>query len=227
LDKNRPSALHPINIVLKHKKEVYFYINDDNGLLTLSQLGVLEIHPWGSCIQDLEFPDMIIFDLDPSPDVPWKKVVAAAFEIKKHLSSLKLQSFVKTTGGKGLHIVVPIVPEYEWDEIKNFAQVFANFIMMNNPNNYVTKMSKAARTGKILIDYLRNLKGATAIAPYSTRARIHAPVSTPIAWDELSNDIQDTYYTRKTIPERLDSLKKDPWRDFFKLKQSLHLDKLK
>jgi bifunctional non-homologous end joining protein LigD len=226
-DKNHPSSLYLITIKEKHKKQKYFYLKDKAGLFALPQLGVLEIHPWGSCIDELEYPDMLIFDLDPATDVPWKKVVSAAFEIKAHLAEFKLRSFVKTTGGKGLHIVVPVKTEYEWAEIKNFAHVFVDFMMMKSPKNYITKMTKSARTGKIYLDYLRNQRGATAVAPYSTRARIHAPVSTPIDWDELTNDIGDTYFTLKTIPERLNHLKKDPWTDFFKLKQSLHLDTLK
>lgn len=221
-------ALHPIEIanINQGKSENYIYLDDLEGLLSLIQMGVLEIHPWGSRIENLEHPDILVFDLDPAPDILWKHVVEAAFEIKNHLSEFKLESFVKTTGGKGLHIVVPIQPEYEWDKVKNFAQVFVQFLEQVSPENYTSKMSKTQRKGKIFIDYLRNQRGATAIAVYSTRARIHAPVATPLHWDELTDDIMDTYYTIKTITKRLSHLRKDPWHNFWEIKQSLHLDQL-
>jgi len=216
-------SLFGISIKEKEKKADCIYIKDREGLIALTQMGVLEIHPWGSRIEDVEHPDVIIFDIDPSPEVLWKKVVEAANIIKKHLSEFKLRSFVKTTGGKGLHVVVPIKPEYDWDEIKNFSHTFVNFLVTNHPNAYVSNMSKSQRKGKIFIDYLRNQRGATAVAPYSTRARMHAPVSTPISWDELTNKLDDTFFTIETLPKRLDSLSKDPWKDFCKTKQSLNL----
>lgn len=221
-------ALHPIEIADIHQgeSENYIYLDNLEGLLTLVQMGVLEIHPWGSRIENLEYPDMIVFDLDPAPEILWKQVVEAAFEVKKHLNEFQLKSFVKTTGGKGLHVVVPIQQEYEWDTVKNFAHVFVQFLEKIKPENYISKMSKAKRTGKIFIDYLRNQRGATAIAAYSTRARIHAPVATPLDWDELTDNIQDTYYTIKTLSKRLRNLQKDPWHNFWKTKQSLRLDQL-
>ena len=136
-------------------------------------MGVLEIHPWGSMIDKLEQPDVIIFDLDPAPDIRWEAVVKAANEIRNSLDNLQLRSFVKNTGGKGLHVVVPITPEHNWTVIKSFSQLFVEFVQRQNPDKYITNMSKAKRTGKIFLDYLRNQQNATAIAPYSTRARIH------------------------------------------------------
>jgi bifunctional non-homologous end joining protein LigD len=189
-------------------------------------MGVLEIHPWGSKIDNLEQPDIIIFDLDPAPEVPWSRVVAAAKEVRNYLAEYQLISFVKTTGGKGLHVVVPIQPEYNWEEVKNFAYVFVQCLVKINPKEYTATMSKTKREGKIFIDYLRNQKAATAIAPYSTRARIHAPIATPLSWDELSNKPQNNSYTLKTLPKRLNQLKADPWKDFWQIKQSLRLDKL-
>jgi len=221
-----PPSLYEVIIKEKKGKEKHFYIKDKQGLLTLIQLGALEIHPWGCKVDDIEYPDIITFDLDPAPDVPWKRVVAAAFEIKEHLSKFKLKCFVKATGGKGLHIVIPIKPEYSWEEVKTFSQVFADFMVMNDPMNYISKMGKAKRKGKIFIDYLRNQRGATAIAPYSTRARKHAPVAVPLDWDHLTADRKDTVYTLKTLPAHLQSLRKDPWKNFLKLHQSLHLDEL-
>lgn len=226
INESTPSALHEITTKEKDKNEKCIYIDDYDGLMSLPQLAVLEIHSWGSRIENIEYPDMIVFDLDPAPNLSWKKIVLAAFEIKQYLSDFKLHSFVKTTGGKGLHIIIPIKPEYNWDEVKKFSQTFVNFITIQHPDKYINKMTKSKRIGKIFVDYLRNQRGSTAIAPYSTRARLHAPVATPISWDELTNDRKDTYFTIQSLPHRLNNLSKDPWEKFFKLNQSLHLDKL-
>lgn len=123
-----------------------------------------------------------------------------------------------------MHVVVPIEPEYDWNEIKNFTQVFAEFMERINPNQYTSTMNKAKRKGKIFIDFLRNQRGATAISSYSTRARIHAPVAVPIHWDELSKEKRDTEFTIKTLSKRLDTLKSDPWADYWEIKQSLRLN---
>ena len=221
-----PKALHSVLIETKEGEEDYIYLNNKTGLFSLVQMGVLEIHPWGSKIAHIEYPDFIVFDLDPAPDVTWKEVVAAAREIKEHLQGFKLTSFVKTTGGKGLHVVVPIKPEYDWDAVKNFTHVFVQFLEQSQPDKYISKMSKAKRNGKIFVDYLRNLRGATAIGPYSTRSRIHAPVSTPIHWDELTNNKNDTEFNIKSILTRLATLSEDPWQSFNRIKQSLRLDSL-
>lgn len=204
-----------------NQPDEYLYLTDQQGLLDLIQFDVLEINPWSSTIDTLEAPDMIIFDLDPASDVSWSEVVAAAFDIKKQLERCKLICFVKTTGGKGLHIVLPIQPTYNWDEIKLFAHAFAGFMEKNNPCVYTSKMSKSKRCGKIFIDYLRNQRTASAISPYSSRARLHAPVATPLSWDELTNNVQDTFYTIKTLPSRLHALSRDPWEKFWFTKQEL------
>jgi bifunctional non-homologous end joining protein LigD len=206
------------------KIKPYIYLKDRSGLLALVQMGVLEIHPWGSTIQDINTPDRVIFDLDPAPDVPWIKVVAAANEMREHLDQLQLKSFVKTTGGKGLHVVVPILPEYSWDEVKLFSQSFVQSMEHLKPKEYITKMTKSLRTGKIYLDYLRNQHGATAISAYSTRALIHAPLSIPLAWDELSGEKEDNTFTIHNIYKRINNLQ-DPWKDFWTLKQSLDLEK--
>lgn len=217
---------HAIPIASKKNETTdYTYIDDKEGLLSLIQMGVMEIHPWGSTIDHLDYPDILVFDLDPAPDVGWKEVVDAAFLLKKHLLSLKLQSFIKTTGGKGLHVVIPIKPEHTWDIISPFTHAFVETIEQLHPEKYVSTMSKSKREGKIFIDYLRNQRDATAIGAYSSRARIHAPVATPIDWDELTDDIKDTSFNIFTLPERLKQLKKDPWEDFWKIgkKQSLKI----
>ncbi len=227
INKNTTKNLQTMDVLnndaTKHNN--YIYIENEAGLLSLVQMGVLEIHPWGSRIEAIENPDVIIMDLDPAPDVAWKRVVAAAFDVKHYFELLGLTTFVKTTGGKGLHVVIPIEPEYCWVDIKNFTENFVHTLQTIKPNEYIGIMSKGMRKGKIFIDYLRNQRGATAIAPYSTRARIHAPIAVPIDWQELTNNPADTYYTLKTLPQRLHHFK-DPWADFGKIKQSLHLNKL-
>lgn len=199
------------------------YIKNLSGLLSLVQMDTLEIHLWECTIKNMKQPDYITFDLDPAPDVKWQRLVETAFNIKKHLQEINLNSFIKTTGGKGLHIVVPIKPMHDWKTIKHFAHTFVKVMAVNYPDYYVTQMSKAKRKGKIFLDYLRNQKGATSVAPYSTRARKSAPVSTPIAWDELTNSQEDTMYTLLTLPNRLKKLRKDPWKDFLTIKQVLKI----
>ncbi len=223
---SKNSKIKTISVKSSKKKENDMYIDSVEGLLTFPQLGVLEIHTWGSSIKNIEKPDILVFDLDPAPDVKWNDVVKAALEVKKQLQKYKLISFVKTTGGKGLHIVIPIKPEYTWDEIKIFSQTFVNYLVQLHPDKYVGSQSKSRRKGKIFIDYLRNVRGATAVAPFSTRAKAHAPVATPLHWSELSTNIKNTSFTIKTIFKRLEKMKKDPWKDFFKVKQSLNLEKL-
>ncbi len=224
-NKTTAKALHAIED--SQNKEHYIYLNDKQGLLSLVQMNVLEIHPWGSTIKHLEQPDMLTIDLDPAPDVSWSKLVKAAQEIKNHLSQYHLTSFVKTTGGKGLHVVIPIVPEYGWEEVKEFTHIFVQFLEQFKPDEYIGTMSKAKRKGKIFIDYLRNQRAATAISAYSTRARPHAPISVPLDWNELSPNIKDNTYTIKTLPKRLSNLKKDPWENFWTIKQSLRLKDFK
>jgi bifunctional non-homologous end joining protein LigD len=219
-------ALHPIEDTKDEEHEQYIYLNDKEGLLSLVQMGVLEIHPWGSTIEHMEQPDIIIIDLDPAPDVSWTQVVGAAKEVRDYLQEYQLRSFVKTTGGKGLHVVVPILPEYEWEEVKAFTHVFVRFLEKLKPKEYISTMSKAKRGGKIFVDYLRNQRGATAVGAYSTRARPHAPVSVPLFWDELSNRIEENSFTIHTVPKRLAQLKEDPWNNFWNMKQSLRLNEL-
>lgn len=226
LDKSA-KKLHSVAVTNKKGNvEQYMYLDNKAGLLNLVQMGVLEIHPWGSKIEQLEYPDIVIFDLDPGPEVEWKMVVAAAFDIKEQLSQYQLRSFVKTTGGKGLHIVIPVKPEYHWDEVKNFTRIFAEFLEKRSPEKYLSNMAKAKRKGKIFVDYLRNQQDATAIAPFSTRARLHAPVATPLSWDELSDNFADNFYTIRTLPQRLAELKADPWKEFWTIRQFLRLDEL-
>jgi bifunctional non-homologous end joining protein LigD len=205
------------------KPEPYLYIKDKSGLMSLVQLGVLEIHPWSSQIDKINRPDFITFDLDPGKSIEWKKVIEAAFFIKDNLKKLNLQSFVKTTGGKGLHVVVPIKRLYNWDKVKLFAHTFVKYLAMQNPLLFVVNMNKTKRKGKIFVDYLRNQRGASSIAPYSTRIKQNASVATPLSWHELSVRIKPDTFTVKNLPHRLVKLTRDPWEDFYLLKQKLSL----
>jgi bifunctional non-homologous end joining protein LigD len=193
--------------------------NSLQALVSMVQMGVLELHTWGARKGHLENPDRIIFDLDPAPDLPWISVVEAAQLIKGMLDEVGLTSFVKTTGGKGLHVVIPIKPERPWDEIKSFSRAIAEHLEKMLPDRFTATMSKSKRTGKIFIDYLRNATEATAVAAYSTRAKPGAPVSTPLAWEELGDAIRSDSFNVENLRERLDHLKKDPWADYFLLTQ--------
>lgn len=216
-----PAALRRVPIREKNKTEDYVIVDDLAGLISLAQLGVLEIHAWGSRADKLESPDRLIFDLDPDTRVAWSVVVAAARQMREFLRELGLASFVKTTGGKGLHLVIPIERRHDWDDVKAFCKNVAEAIVAADPARYTANMSKAARPGKIYIDYLRNGRGATAIVPYSTRARPDAPVSVPLTWNELSPRLQSDHFTLRNIDARLKSLKRDPWQAFSSTKQSL------
>ncbi|THV17006.1 DNA ligase D [Rhizobium rhizophilum] len=191
-------------------------IRDLDGLLSLVQGAALEIHPWGSRAGDLERPDMVNIDLDPGPDVSWERVIAAAFEVRERFTALGLTGFVKTSGGKGLHVVAPLKPKAQWPEVKAAMKALADGMSVDSPGDYVSTVSKAKRKGKILIDYLRNGRGATAVAPYSTRARAGAPVSMPLSFDELGPAIGPNHFTVENVPARFAALDSDPWEDFRK-----------
>jgi bifunctional non-homologous end joining protein LigD len=186
----------------------------------LVQGGVLEIHTRGTTIHDRERADRLVFDLDPGPGTSWKDIVAAANDVRDRLSSLKLKTFLKTSGGKGLHVVLPIKPA-PWGEAKAFAKAVAEAMEADEPDRYVSSATKAKRNKRIFVDYLRNSREATAIAPYSTRARPGSPVSVPIAWSELTKLKSANQYTVLNLMQRLSRLRKDPWADIGRVKQSL------
>jgi len=222
-----PDAIEGIALEESDGPATYIAVKDRVGLVSLVQMGMLEMHPWGSRADKLEQPDRVIFDLDPAPDVKWERVKEAAVEVRDRLKRLGLSSVLKTTGGKGLHVVVPLVRRAKWDEVKEFAKAFAERMVRDAPTRYIANMSKSKRTGRIFIDYLRNGRGATAIAAYSTRARPGAPVSTPITWDELNSITGGDAFTVHNIPRRLKKLRKDPWIGFDSVRQSLTADKLR
>ncbi|TIL90248.1 MAG: DNA ligase D [Mesorhizobium sp.] len=211
-------GLNP-NIVLVHDPkdppdERLISINDLDGLIGLVQSAALEIHPWGSTVSDWERPDTIIMDLDPGEGVSWEAVIEGAVETRDRLKDAGLVPFIKTSGGKGLHVVAPLKPKAEWPEVKAFTKAIADSMAADSPNRYVSTITKSKRRGKILVDYLRNQRGATAVAAYSTRARPGAAVSMPLAWDELGPSIGPAYFTVENTPTRLASLSSDPWQDF-------------
>jgi bifunctional non-homologous end joining protein LigD len=180
-------------------------------IVALLQMGVLEVHPWGSRASSLGFPDRIIFDLDPDDEVGWEDLKQAALIVKTLLVNIGLAPFLKTTGGKGLHVVVPVEPAVGWENVKGFTKAVAEFLERTFPDRFTAKLLKVSRRGKIFIDYLRNSEGATAVAAYSTRARPRAPVSTPVAWDELSRDLRFDHFNVGNVPKRLAKGKADPW----------------
>jgi bifunctional non-homologous end joining protein LigD len=202
------------------KIEPYITLSSAEALAGLAQIGVLEVHPWGSRNDDLEHPDRIIIDLDPDAAIPWGRLAESAAKIRKLLKKMGLESFVKSTGGKGLHVVVPIVPKYDWAVIKQLAHGFVSQMEKDEPALYLTKMSKAARKDRIFLDYLRNERGATAVAAFSPRARPGAPVSIPLQWSELELAERPVAYVAD-FEEWKGRLNRDPWKQFFKSRQEI------
>lgn len=198
-------------------------VRDLAGLLALVQMSVLEIHVWGSQAGDLEHPDRLIFDLDPGEGVTWDGIKTAAMEMRDRLKALGLRSFVKTSGGKGLHVTVPVVPELDWDAAKTFTRLLAQQMAADDPGRYIATMSKSRRKGRIFIDYLRNGRGATAVAPYSTRARAGAPVAMPLDWSNLKTLPSASHVTLRTALEHVLKRGEDPWKGIGRLRQKLKL----
>lgn len=178
--------VHHVPIVEKDGgAEDYLYVEDAAGILACVQMGTIEFHGWGSRVEDVEAPDRMVFDLDPDEGLDFADVRKAAADIRKRLSDLGLTSFPMLTGGKGVHVVVPLSTGHSWDAHKDFAKRFAEAIALAEPERYTANMSKAKRKGKIFLDYLRNQRGSTAVLPYSARAREGAPVAVPLSWDQL------------------------------------------
>lgn len=200
--------------------EPYITLSTPEALAGLAQMGVLEVHPWGSRNRDLEHPDRIIFDLDPDEEIPWATLCKAADEIRQRLKKAGLVSFLKTTGGKGLHVVAPIVPGPGWQEVKEAAHKLVLSMERANPALYLTKMTKSARKGKIYLDYLRNERGATAVAPFSPRARPGAHVSLPLPWSALKL-AERPVFTVHDFATWQSRLRSDPWKDLPTTKQKL------
>ncbi|HEX4007566.1 MAG TPA: DNA ligase D [Acidobacteriaceae bacterium] len=222
-----PAGIDSVSVSAKNggKPEQYLTISKAEGLIALAQMGVLEIHPWGSRNDSLETPDRLIIDLDPDPALPWSQLVASAIEVRGLMKNLGLESFVKSTGGKGLHVVAPIQPDHEWPAIKTFAHNFVLMMEHAHPRLYLTKMTKSARSGKIFLDYLRNERGATAVAPFSPRARAGARVAMPLTWAGLQrtgpSHFDPKQFAVTNFSEWKSRLKRDPWQDMNSVKQRL------
>ncbi|HTS40543.1 MAG TPA: DNA ligase D [Stellaceae bacterium] len=209
-----------LSLAVDAKEKDIIVVKDVDDVVSLVQSGVLEIHARGSTIKNLELCDRIVFDLDPGEDVAWTTLVAAAREVRERLTQLKLESFVKLSGGKGLHVVLPIRGA-DWDMVKTFTQAMAMAMAADEPKLYVARMTKSLRKGRIFIDYLRNSREATSVAAYSSRARDGAPVSAPVSWQELGRTESAAMYTVQNLVKRLGRLKDDPWAEIRQLKQNL------
>jgi bifunctional non-homologous end joining protein LigD len=216
-----PDVIERVPIEENHERAEYMAIRDLDGLIALAQMGVLEVHTWGCHKPAVEKPDKLVIDIDPDQSVPWERVVEAAFELRERLEGIGLTSFVQTTGGKGLHVVAPLQPRLSWDEHKQLAFALAEDMARAQPKRYLTNMKKSLRKGRIFLDYLRNGRGATAVAPYSTRARTHATVAAPITWDELEGGAKPADFTLRSMIERTLPNARDPWSGYDDVKQSI------
>jgi bifunctional non-homologous end joining protein LigD len=199
----------------------YMVANSVAAIVALLQTGVLELHPWGSRVDDLGRPDRIVFDFDPDERIEWPRLVESVNVLRTLLDELGLTGFLKTTGGKGLHVVVPIRPTLGWDAIKGFTKSVAELLVHTFPDRFVATVSKRSREGKIFVDYLRNAEGATAVAPYSLRAKANAPVAMPIGWDDLERDVRFDHFNAKNVPSLLAKRRRDPWQRLFETRQSI------
>ncbi|MFB3902763.1 MAG: DNA ligase D [Acidobacteriota bacterium] len=220
IDQKSPSSVKPVPIEEDGEEKCYVAVDSMAGLMYFVQMGVLEFHPWGAKIDDLDRPDRMIFDLDPDPSVAWPKVVETARLLRELLAMLELRAFVKTTGGKGLHVVVPLQRRNDWAEVKGFSKAIVEKLVQVQPKSYTSSASKAGRSGRIYLDYLRNAKGSNAVAAYSTRAKHGAPVAVPVTWEELEAGVRSDTFNLTNIHERLQS-SLEPWHDFDKVRQSI------
>jgi bifunctional non-homologous end joining protein LigD len=199
----------------------YFSADSAAAVVALVQWGAIEFHPWGSKAPRLDRPDRLVFDLDPADGLPWASLVTAVGLLKGLLEEIGLAGFLKTTGGKGLHVVAPIKPSLTWDEAKAFSRSVAQHLAQTFPDRFTATASKAQRESRIFVDYLRNAEGATAVAPYVVRARKNAPVATPIEWAELDRDVRFDHFNVRTVPARLERMRRDPWEAFFETRQAV------
>ena len=216
-----PSLVETVRLKDESGASDYLVANDAAAVMELVQFNALEFHPWGAHAEAPETADRIVFDLDPGEGVPWPEVVAAARQVRALLKQVGLESFVRTTGGKGLHVVVPLNPGTAWDVVKPFAHAFAQGMTDLDPLTYVATATKKFRKQKIFVDYLRNGRGATAVASFSLRARAGAPVSMPLRWEDLGKLDSGAAWTLRNAPARLKRLQAHPWGDYTRLRQSL------
>jgi bifunctional non-homologous end joining protein LigD len=220
-----PDLFKKVRIKEKSGTDDYLYIDSAAGLVAAAQMDILELHIWGAHVDKIEKPDRLVFDFDPGEGVAFERVKEAARELRERLRKLGLESFPMATGGKGIHVVVPLSRGHSWDQHRAFAEAMARLMAEDSPARYVVNMSKAKRHGKIYVDFLRNQRGATAIAPYSTRARKGAYVALPLSWNALSR-LEDAHPASVKDGARI-ARPGDPWKGYARIKQALPLSKLK
>lgn len=216
-----------VDVPVKDRIEDYMMIQDKFGLLSLSQWGGIELHPWGCKGDNPLLPDRMIFDLDPDPGAPWRNVIDGAAEVRDRMKELGLESFLKTTGGKGLHVVVPISRRFGWPAVKAFTRAIAESMAHDSPDRFIANMSKAKRKGRIFVDYLRNDLTSTAVSAFSVRARPGTGVSTPLFWKELTPELKPSDFNINTVFQRLSKQKADPWAGYWTIDQTLKPEFLK
>jgi bifunctional non-homologous end joining protein LigD len=214
-----PAAVHQVTD--SGARQRWMYIDNVAGLLGLVQMNAVEYHVWGAQVGDLERCDRLIMDLDPGSGVAWRAVVEAALRLRQRLEAHRLRSFVRTSGGKGLHVVIPLRPAASWESVREFARALAEDVARAAPQLYLTNASKSARDGRIFLDYLRNGRGATAVCSYSVRNRPGTPVATPLSWEELPRVRAADQFRFSNIRRRLSSLRADPWEDIGAVRQRL------
>jgi bifunctional non-homologous end joining protein LigD len=215
-----PEVMKHVQITLKEsEKEDHFYVDDLSGIIGGVQMSTLEFHIWGSRIDRLEQPDRIIFDIDPDEGLGFAHVRDAARFIRSTLKDWGLESFPMVTGGKGIHVIAPLTPRAEWPEVKAFCHYLANWLGETEPDQFTSNIRKEKRKGRMFVDYLRNERGSTAIAPFSTRARPGVPCAVPVGWDELDSLSAANAFTLEGAADK--AREPDPWPDYFKLRQSV------
>jgi len=214
-----PAALKRVKIKEKTKIGDYLVIESPEAIVSLAQMDILEIHTWNTRYQKVEYPDRIILDLDPGPDIAWATVVTSAKFLRQMLQTLELESFTKTTGGKGLHVVVPLEPRHDWKACLELSRAVAEALARHDPKLFTTTFAKRGRERQILVDFMRNNRTNTSVAAFSTRAREGAPVSVPLSWTELTPKLDPSAFTIETVPARVRRQRKDPWAEYFRLKQ--------
>jgi bifunctional non-homologous end joining protein LigD len=202
-------------------QQTYLCIDDVRGLLELVQMNTLEFHPWGAHAATTSRADRVVFDLDPHASVAWKDIAAGAALVRAHLSSLGLTAFLRTSGGKGLHVVVPLRPAAAWTQVRAFASSVAQALTAKHPERFVAVAGEAKRGGRTFIDWLRNSRGATSIASYSLRARADAGVAMPLAWNQLARLDGAHAFTIVNALAHIRRRRADPWRDIDSIDQAL------
>jgi bifunctional non-homologous end joining protein LigD len=219
-----PSALRRVRIREQTKVGEYLVADSIPAVVALAQMGIVEIHTWNSIADDVERPNRIVWDLDPGPQLAWKQVITAARQLRDVLKTLGLASWVKTTGGKGVHVVVPIAPSLDWSECLAFSRDVSELLARTDPTVYTTSFPKLGRERKILIDYLRNNRTNTSVCAFSPRARPGATVSMPLDWKDLT--IGPERWTLLSVPARLRRLRRDPWAEYWRTSQRISRDAL-